>query len=103
MIFEGVFRETEWPIVFQTAEGLLICALELNIKTNPILLKIRKSRRTLEVSRAATESAILFQPRPSCASSLSGVEASSVTAVIANTSTQLSGGGLLSPPNGFRP
>jgi hypothetical protein len=54
---------TVWPIVFQSPKFALIFTLKVHYKVSSILLKIGKSRRTSEVSRAATESAILFQPR----------------------------------------
>jgi hypothetical protein len=55
--------------MFQTAEGLLIFALKFHTKTAAILLTVRKSAKATELSRAATESVILFQPRLPCASS----------------------------------
>jgi hypothetical protein len=65
----GCRDETEWPIVFQTAERLLIFAIKLRTKVSAILLTAAQIRQTIEVSRAATESAILFHPRVQCASS----------------------------------
>jgi hypothetical protein len=56
--------------MFQTAEGLLILAVKLNTKIAAILLTVRKSAKATEVSRAATESVILFQPRKRCATRL---------------------------------
>jgi hypothetical protein len=55
--------------MLQTAEGLLISGVKFHRKFAAILLTVRKSAKATELSRAATESVILFQPGLPCASS----------------------------------
>jgi hypothetical protein len=59
--------------MFQTAEGLLISGVKFRSKTAAILLTVRKSAKATELSRAATESVILFQARQRCADSFMNI------------------------------